>query len=106
MGRIEGRRAGFPSGPNSVMLKQMEIGPSRSVRAVFEILDRLILFVLAIWIIRMLIRAAGRVFGGSPTRSRVHQPPRPTPADPGSQKLDLSKDDVIDVTYTEVDPKP
>jgi len=68
-------------------------------------LYRLVVFVLLIWVVRALIGGAGRIFGGSPARSRVSEPPPQAPANPARQKLDLSKDDVIDVTYTDVDPK-
>ena len=77
----------------------------------FGLLSRLLLFLLLIWLARSLLQGLWRIFAHTTGQPRVKQPPASGrdevhhSADPARSKLNLSKDDVIDVPYTDVDPK-
>ena len=72
----------------------------------FGLLSRLLLFVLLIWVARGLLQILRGASTHRVPHSRNETPPVNPPADPARSKLNLSKDDVIDVPYTDVDPKP
>ena len=71
----------------------------------FGLLIRLLLFALLIWVARALLVGFQRAFRSPSERSRVRGSPPKAPVDSPQGKLHLSEDDVIDVPYTEVDPK-
>ena len=66
---------------------------------------RLLVFILVVWLARTVLSGLLRTFARNNSAPKVKEPPGDRPSDPARSKLNLSKDDVIDVDFTEVDPK-
>jgi hypothetical protein len=70
---------------------------------VFGLLYRLLIFVLLVWLAKTVFAVVVRMFGPGSGPTRIHRDRPGPPAPP--EKKGPPKEDIIDVTYTEVDSK-